>query len=212
MDVEYRMREFIELQGLSVRQFEKRCGFANGWTGDLKSSIKFASVSVIHRNFPDLNIEWLLTGDGNMLNIPERGSAHLDENLIPVLPFAAVAGYMSDNNGVDLFNGESVSFADFSARGADCAIRVDGDSMYPRYNSGDILAIKILRDPSFFQWGRVYVLSTIQGCIVKKLYPFPGDENRIICHSENWEMFPDYTITKSDVLAVAIVVGHAGVE
>lgn len=131
---------------------------------------------------------------------------------IPLLPFDAVAGYMSDNNGVDSFRGEAVTFSDFTERGADCVIRVDGDSMYPKYNSGDVLAIKILKDPTFFQWGKVYCISTVQGCIVKRLFPFPGDAERIICHSENWEKFPDYTISKSDVLAVAIVVGHAGVE
>lgn len=131
---------------------------------------------------------------------------------IPLLPFSAVAGYMSDNNGADMFGGESVMFSDFADRGADCAIRVDGNSMWPRYSSGDILAIRIIRDPAFFQWGRVYVLSTTQGCVVKRLFPDPSDEDRIICHSENAEQYPDYKITKGDILAVAIVVGHAGVE
>lgn len=131
---------------------------------------------------------------------------------IPLLPFTAVAGFMSENNGIDAFRGEKVVFGDFTSRGADCAIRVDGDSMYPRYRNGDILAIRIIKNPSFFQWGRVYVLSTIQGCVVKKLYPDANDPERIVCHSENSELYPDYSIPKDEVLGVAIVVGHAGVE
>lgn len=131
---------------------------------------------------------------------------------IPLLPFSAVAGYMTDNNGADAFRGDTVAFTDFTDRGADCAIRVDGDSMLPKYNSGDILAIKILKDPTFFQWGKVYVLSTTQGCIVKRLFPDKDNPDHIICRSENGERYPDYSIRKLDILAVAIVVGHAGVE
>jgi len=131
---------------------------------------------------------------------------------IPLLPFSAVAGWMNDNNGVDAFRGDTVTFSDFSERGADCAIRVDGDSMLPRYRSGDILAIRILKDPSFFQWGKVYVLNTTQGCIVKRLFPDKENPDNIVCRSENSESYPDYSIGKGDILAVAIVVGHAGVE
>lgn len=123
-----------------------------------------------------------------------------------------MAGFLTDNNREDAFGRSAVVFEDFSARGADCAIRVDGDSMYPRYSNGDILAVRIIKDPSFFQWGKVYVLSTTQGCVVKKLLPDPAAEDRIICHSENHEAYPDYSIPMSDVLAVGIVVGHAGVE
>lgn len=131
---------------------------------------------------------------------------------LPLLPFEAVAGYMTDNNGVDVFRGEAVTFADFIAQGADCAIRVGGDSMYPRYKNGDVLAIKILHDPQFFQWGRAYCLNTTQGCVVKILLPDPNDVERIVCHSENTKRYPDYSIHKSDIISIALVVGHAGVE
>lgn len=67
MDAASRLRTYIEERGISVRKFEITCGFKNGWVGDLKSSIKLSSISVIHRNFEDLNIEWWLTGDGEMI-------------------------------------------------------------------------------------------------------------------------------------------------
>ena len=133
--------------------------------------------------------------------------------LLPLLPFSAVAGYMSGGNDIDAFRSEeAVSVPDFSERGADCTIRVDGDSMYPRYSNGEILAIRIIKDPTFFQWGKVYVLSTNQGCVVKILLPDPKDPERIVCRSVDSERYPDYSISMSDVFGVAIVVGHAGVE
>lgn len=194
---------------ISIRAFEEKCGLTNGTIGAIKiKGPSVDNVSKISDACPDLNLNWLVSGRGQMLlKGPQKPTGQ-----IPLLPFSAAAGYLSGGNDADSFRENTVAFLDFADRGADCAIRVDGDSMYPRYKSGDILAIKILKDPSFFQWGRVYCISTSQGCIIKKLFPVPGDESKIICHSENSELYPDYTITKSDVLAVAIVVGHAGVE
>lgn len=82
MDAATRLRTYIEERGISVRKFEITCGFKNGWVGDLKSSIKLSSISVIHRNFEDLNIEWWLTGDGEMIR---RSEPSLDGELLCVL-------------------------------------------------------------------------------------------------------------------------------
>ena len=207
-DFKKRLLRFVESRELSQRGFEGTCGLAQGTISSIK--VKGPSVDVltkISNAFPDLDMNWLVSGKGDMLHNERKSWKQ-----IPLLPFSAVAGYMSDNNGLDAFRGDSVMFKDFSDRGADCVIRIDGDSMMPRYRSGDVLAIRILKDPSFFQWGRVYVLSTTQGCVVKKLFPDPEDEEKIICHSENSDNYPDYKIMKQEIMGVAIVVGHAGVE
>lgn len=131
---------------------------------------------------------------------------------IKILPQSAAAGFLSENNGADIVRAdEFISFVDFVERSADFAIRVDGDSMYPRYNSGEVLACRILLDRDLFDFGRVYVLNTRNGCVVKKVLPSGGDPDKVLCHSEN-PMYPDYEISKSDILGVAVVVGHAGVE
>lgn len=201
-----RLFMFMEQKKLSQNRFETECGLTHTNLRGKKQGPTSEYLAKIITRYPELNLNWLVSGEGKMLR---NWAVH--SNQIPLLPFSAAAGYMAGGNDV-AFRGDSVSFPDFVDRGADCAIRVDGDSMYPRYKNGDILAIKIIQDPSFFQWGRVYCVSTTQGCIVKKLFPCPDDEEKIICHSENSEHYPDYTITKSDILAVAIVVGHAGVE
>lgn len=193
-------------KNLSIRAFEIQCGVGSGTISKIgpqgpSSAVLWRIVST----FPDVSADYLISGKKPQQTTVIRPG-------IPLLPFSALAGYMGENNSVQSFTGETVYFPDFSERGADCAIRVEGDSMIPRYNNGDVLAIRILHDPTFFQWGRCYVVSTTQGCIVKRLFPDPSDPDAIICHSENSEMYPDYKITKSDVIAIAIVVGHAGLE
>lgn len=212
-----RLLLFVENLGQSVRAFEQDCGLANGTISSIKvKGPSVGNLSKIAYAHPELNLSWLLTGEGKMLRENQdgkRSDSTASGPGIPLLPFSAVAGSLSENTPIDSTMAiERFVIPDFSARGADCAIRVDGDSMYPRYSSGDILAIRIVKDPTFFQWGKVYVLSTNQGCVIKRLFPDPADDNAIICHSENTEHYPDYKITKQDIFGVAIVVGHAGIE
>lgn len=216
-DFKQRLLLFVENLGQSVRAFEQDCGLANGTIASIK--VKGPSVGIVSKiayAHPELNLYWLLTGDGKMLrdeNEQHAGGNATEAPGIPLLPFSAVAGSLAENTPIDTTTAiERYVIPEFTARGADCAIRVDGDSMYPRYSNGEILAIRIIQDPTFFQWGKVYVLSTNQGCVIKRLFPDPDNEDGIICHSENYENYPDYKITKQDVFGVAIVVGHAGIE
>ena len=201
--IKSRIVQFAADRNMSIREFERKCGLTNGMVSAIGPQGPTASVlSKIARTYPELTTDWLIKGTV-MPKITKQDKG------IPLLPFGAVAGYLSDNNGVDAFSGEKVYFPDFYRSGADCAIRVEGNSMVPYCENGDVLAIRVLTDPSFFQWGRVYVISTTQGCISKRLYPDPDDPDTIICHSENTAFYPDYKITKSDIKAIAIVVGRA---
>ena len=205
MGIRDRLVYFARTQyGLGMTRFEKYIGITEGTIHKIKDGVSTRQIEKIIKKCPELSLDWLILGQGEML----RGKP---ANAIPLLSFTAVAGYLSDNAAEEDFD-EVCVVPDFTARGAECAIRVDGDSMYPRFRNGEILALKVLRDPKFFQWGKVYVLSTTQGCVVKKLFPCPDDDNSIICRSENRDEYPDYTIHKSDILHVAIVVGHIGLD
>ena len=71
-DFKKRLLEFIEYQyGFSVRKFEEMCGVTNGTVGSIK--IKGPSTEVLYKisdKCPDLNLNWLITGKGNMLLSP----------------------------------------------------------------------------------------------------------------------------------------------
>lgn len=200
--------KFLEVNHLKKAQVAEMLGVSKQYISQLSSGV----ASLSEERVMDLTRRGLDVSMFSPLRSKVNKSPEKKSRAIPLLPFSAVAGWMTENNGADSFKEDQVMFSDFSERGATCAIRVDGNSMWPRYNSGDILAIRVLDNPTFFQWGRVYCLSTTQGCVVKRLFPDKSNPDNIICHSENSDDYPDYTITKSDVLAVAIVVGHAGVE
>ena len=52
-------------------------------------------------------------------------------------------------------------------KGADFALQVAGDSMSPEYPSGSQIIVKKINEAAFVEWGKVYVLDTDNGPIMK---------------------------------------------
>lgn len=62
--------QFIKHSGLSARQFDLSIGSSNGYTLRMsknRASIGSDVIENILRTYPDLNVAWLLTGEGPML-------------------------------------------------------------------------------------------------------------------------------------------------
>ena len=128
---------------------------------------------------------------------------------LPLIPFEVVAGY--DENSKEFSNYECYHIPDFENIGAEFIVRVSGSSMYPRYSSGDLLACRKIHDVLFFQWGKVYVIDSSQGQLIKRVFP---DENKdyITLVSDNKEKYPPFTMPKSDIQSLSIVLGLVRVE
>ena len=66
-----RLMQFIEHAGLSARQFDLSIGASNGYTLRMRknhASIGSDVIENIVRTYPQLNLIWLITGEGEMLN------------------------------------------------------------------------------------------------------------------------------------------------
>ena len=62
--------QFIKYSGLSARQFDLSIGASNGYTLRMsknRASIGSDVIENILKTYPDLNVVWLLTGEGPML-------------------------------------------------------------------------------------------------------------------------------------------------
>lgn len=65
-----RLVQFIKYSGLSARQFDLSIGAGNGYTLRMsknRASIGSDVIENILKIYPDLNVVWLLTGEGSML-------------------------------------------------------------------------------------------------------------------------------------------------
>lgn len=67
MNVRERLKQFIKSQSLSVCAFEKQIGVYNGFVNTIVKTIDNEKLSKILTIYPNLNKNWLLFGEGEML-------------------------------------------------------------------------------------------------------------------------------------------------
>ena len=170
------------------------------------------NLSRIANSIELLNTGWLFTGEGEMLRTATDDSAADKQKALPLIPFEALAGYLStDNEGVRLEDCERYVIPEFDRRGAEFIIRVSGSSMYPKYSNGDLLGCKKIENILFFQWGKIYVLDTSQGALVKRVYEHEN-KDFVMLVSDNKDVYPPFPIPKSDIRSLSIVVGGVRLE
>ena len=68
MTIKERTYSFIEHKGITVKKFEELCGLSNGYISSMRKGFGSDKLNNVLTMFPELNREWLLYGEGEMLN------------------------------------------------------------------------------------------------------------------------------------------------
>ncbi|MBP5367896.1 MAG: hypothetical protein J6Z01_05565 [Bacteroidales bacterium] len=69
--VKDRVKYFCDSKKISIKQFEELCGLSNGYISSMRKGFGAPKLKNVLKQFPDLNREWLLFGDGEMLKKTE---------------------------------------------------------------------------------------------------------------------------------------------
>lgn len=117
---------------------------------------------------------------------------------IPLLPVSAQGGSLNDFV-VSVKDSDCEKIIS-PIKGADYAISVAGDSMAPEYPSGSQILIKRINERAFIDWGRVYVLDTCNGTVIKRLFP-SENADKVICKSINPD-YPPFEVSMTDIYGV----------
>ena len=134
---------------------------------------------------------------------PSYGRKSSDNETRPRIPLNAMAGTLSFAlEGGTANDCEQLPVIRAFPR-YDFTILINGESMEPELRGGDELACLNVNNTSYIQGGRIYVLDTDQGIVVKRV---SDNDECLLCHSDN-QMFKDYNIPKQSVYNIALVVG-----
>lgn len=213
-----RFDKYLKTKGLNDNQVTLSLGLSKGLIGKSRGEGRDLSNKVLNKLlsfYTDLSRVWLLTGEGEMLttdNEPSEEESPEHSQLIPappgkgipLIPLPAMAGFLKGSAELDRNDIEWYYVPAFS----DCTflIRVKGDSMFPRYLSGDIVACREVHDTgTFFQWGKAYVLDTDQGVVLKRVRRSERPDH-ILCVSDNPDYEP-FDVPVSSIYHLAIVRG-----
>lgn len=155
--VKQRLVMFIKSKHMKQYQFEQTIGVSSGYITSIRKSIGADKLFRIQETYPELNINWLLYGEGDMLNEP-LGDVNVADGF-PLYNIEASANLVSlfDGNG-DVKNVVGRLLIP-NAPKCDGAIYVRGDSMEPLLKSGDIIAYKSLPcEYSSILYGEMYIV------------------------------------------------------
>lgn len=211
--------EYLEFKGISRTEFYEKTEIKRGLLDKdkLEATISDIFLAKIIAVFKDLCVEWLITGRGEMLK-----SSNLENDIeiikvnskpgIPLVEQLAIAGFGSANFSISERDVKDYYIIPkFKYLKIDFMIEICGSSMYPKYNSGDIVACTIIRESKFIQWNKCHVIATReQGLLVKRIKK--GDTREtILAVSDNLDYDP-FIIPLSEVTGIALVVGVIRLE
>lgn len=210
-----RLLEFLRYKGMGQQKFEISIGMSNGWANKVGDSIRENTLKKINEVYPELNIAWLKTGIGTMLNdngeseetlyTPKEEHSQTTDSedtakWILLLPVSAQGGSLNDF--VVSVKESDCEKVVSPIRGVDFAMTVSGDSMSPEYPNGSRIFIKKINERAFIEWGKVYVLDTCNGTVIKILVPSDKD-GYVKCVSINTDpIFAPFDVALEDIYGV----------
>ena len=215
-----RLLDFLSFLKIGQNAFEKKCGISNAYISNCKGTIGSSTIAKISHIYPELNIDWLISGKGNMLkHAPfERSEIEAEETLE-----AQIGGNDEDIIIYDIKNAPTKKkliplYDDVSTIGGNLPAGysakmtpdtqasewIDPGSWFKsathairhyedsmaEYPSGCILALKIVEDKQLVVWGKNYVISTSEYRITKRVQRGKND-HYIRAYSSNIETYPD---------------------
>jgi phage repressor protein C with HTH and peptisase S24 domain len=200
--VKDRLKAYLSAKNISMAEFGRRIGVSGAYVTSMRKSIQPDKIEKIRIEFPDLDIDWLLTGKAK--EVKQHNDIALD-NAIETRPRVeqyAAGGGNEVLDGVTLGQCEQVPVVPMFPR-YDFTMRITGESMMPYLHPGDEVACLMIKEPAFLQWGRIHVLATAQGIIIKKIFD-AGDGIRCVSFNEN---YPDFIVPKSEIYSFNLVIG-----
>lgn len=209
MSFKERLFKYIDYKGVTNADFEKKASLSNGSVNKMGENTRTSTLDKISNSYPDLNINWLRTGEGAML-IEEH-----NETLQPQISYSNGVPYYDVDfiGGFDLIlNDQTVNPAyliDFHKyNSADCWCNVTGNSMHPEITHGDIIALKEIKEWStFLPFGEVYAVVTEEHRTIKKITGGKSDDNFLLIPTNQSKEYKPQEVPKSIIRKVYRVLG-----
>ena len=225
MSVRERIKFYLKSKNITQEAFSETIGVSKGYVNAIRKSIQPDKLSLIKERYSDLNIDWLLTGEGEMISMEGK---KLDPNY-------SVPSRRKDDTVTQVDSDEymEVEYRDLSVaagplnrtssgykktllvpkeydNGEYLVVRVDGPSMYDgtEYSIPDGANILIKRyylnnGDKLPIRGNLFVVDAKDGQALKQIVEHNTDLGYVRCHSYNPD-FEDYNVPLEDIIGFYI--------
>ena len=194
------LKEKLQAAGINLAELSRKMGYKTDQNLHSVLGAKEMSSGVIERMAEATGkpISWFY---GKV----EASAAHsqAEPDTVPLLPIFAQAGSLAGwSEGIEEAKCERVISP---VKDIDMAVHVYGESMYPDIPNGSVVYVRRVSG-RIIDWGRAYILDTVDGPVLKYLTP-GADEEHIRCQSANHDpKFAPFEVLKEDILGMYKVV------
>lgn len=202
--VEGAIKKYLKTNGLTMQDMADRLGVSQqAVSGAIRRGIGVNTARKWADTF-GFSVEFLTTGAGQLMSESPTTISQQELYTVPLLPIFAQAGSLTGwSEGVEEVKCERVISP---VQDVDMAVHIYGESMYPDIQNGSVVYVRKINPRAFIEWGRAYILDTVNGPLLKYLTPGSDDEH-IRCVSANHDpMYAPFEVAKEDVLGVYRVV------
>lgn len=213
MEIVDRIKLFREYLGIGQTAFEVNIGVARGYFSNVKT-LGSDRILRIHTKYPELNIEWLVTGNGEMIKNAEREQKTIEISESAISKTKRKGALIYDIDATCGLSGRDIEFTDEKVIGSIDAPEINsdskiifatGDSMLPLIASGDRVVIRKIESWDYFNYGQVYLIITNEYRLIKRVRRHPKDaDNLILLRSEN-PNYDDIDLPKREIIHLFIV-------
>lgn len=217
MSVKDRLKTFASAKNLTVQRLEQRWGVCNGYVGSIRKGVGLGKLEQLLSIFPDLNRDWLLYGEGEMLKkiepraivsdiTTEYNTSEAQTDIVISVPFVDKATATAPDLDVrDLVREKGNTLEEFPfykmVKGVDYIQTVITMAMAPRYLPGDYLFIRF-RNGQVLS-GKIYLVDTkIYGTMLRYVYIEEGGYTLKALNPG----FKDVFVKSEDVYSISSVV------
>ncbi len=213
--------EYKRLNEVAKKYFENlgvlaiKIGKTQGYFYSYKNTSNFGRQLLDElRIKANINPDFIMTGNGNMLISDQDISIKETEHKgVPFYPIDVTASFVRSFDDIQAVPDFYVDFKPLN----DCTayFTVVGDSMYPKYSPGEIIAIKKIVNHDYIQWGEAYLVITTEeanSMRTIKLVHKHKDRRFIILRSANPQYKGDMEVAKEHILEMFIVKGRVKLE
>lgn len=202
------IKKKIQDKGFTLREVAEKLGETPQNLNSLLS-VQDIKTGVLERIAQSIGISMIdFFTEGNIsVDNKQKPLQNSSEVRIPLVHQYAVAGFGNSNFSIQAQDvKEYYVVPKFKYSRVDFMIEIYGDSMTPRYNSGDVIACTILKNKNYIQWNRAHIIATEdQGILCKRIKP-SEKEGFITAISDNPD-YPPFDIPCNEVTGIALIVG-----
>lgn len=228
-----RIYQLSDFKGDSIYKISKDIGVSNGYFAKTRKNNGNVSSNIIEKivsYYPDLNVEWLITGNGNILKTKSEKKVinlndNLNDNLIDNkpkvkkrLPFLDMIRF--SETGAPYYNkpvsagalslqydqideDEIMGYIDIPGIKCKAYFPVVGFSFKPTIMPGDIIGVADVERLELLDPDCIYFIITHHERMIKHLRDHPNNKELLTCISPNLK---EFDLPKNEVLEVYKVI------